>query len=430
MPQFYERPLDVAELLNGQRVRLDKTQENVTPDDYRRHMEERMRQSEEIAKRPTYSVDVKPKKLPSGWDYLAKAPGHVWRAFTEYLPKTPTVGHNYGGNPLASGVYNPVTGETMLPGSAKAPTQPPLSYRGHSIAEDVRRAGEYLAPMDLTKDATPGSQALHTALGLIPGVSALRAAAKGVKNTAKGLKAAVKARPKTLAELAEMNTPALLKPKPVPPKPKPSPFGELLGIADDGARGVAHGVAEGLNHASQPARRGFVSRTLTDPWFWMGGGNAAVSIGKQAIDSIMGAGALAKQTLDMPEERSSAAPPEAPAKPKDEPIKQEDFDGRKLFGPKGEVPGNDKRGNPVTKPTVPAGANEADSLGAQYLLNNDADFNATKAEYLTLKNKIRLLQERRLPLNAALSASDIERWNELNSREFKTPAGVSIFEGR
>lgn len=109
-------------------------------------------------------------------------------------------------------------------------------------------------------------------------------------------------------------------------------------------------------------------------------------------------------------------------------IKQEDFDGRKLFGPKGEVPGNDKRGNALTRPRLPAGANEADSHGSQYLFNNDADFNAVKTEYLSLKNKIRLLQDRRIPLNAGLSGSDIERWNELNSSEFKTPAGVSIFE--
>lgn len=98
----------------------------------------------------------------------------------------------------------------------------------------------------------------------------------------------------------------------------------------------------------------------------------------------------------------------------------------------GAAPGNDASGNalPGVKPDVPFNAESAPGIGALNALGNDADLNELRAEYAGLKRKVRILQERGLPLDAGMRPREIERWSDLNSPANRTEGGVSIFEGR
>lgn len=199
------------------------------------------------------------------------------------------------------------------------------------------------------------------------------------------------------------------------------------------ARSAAGNVAQGAGRtAARAAKPSLLNRAFDATWKFPLAHRGLMATG---VTGWVGYEAIKRglNGISAPEPDLSQSPGKAAPQPgADAPIKQEDFDGRKMFGPKGEVPGNDAKGNalPNVRPDVPHKAEYAPGLGALNALGNDASMNRVRVEYAILKRKVRMLQERHLPLEAGMRPDEIERWSELNDPENQTPGGRSIFEGR
>lgn len=445
MPLFPEhaprrRLLDVAELLGEQVVKLDKAQGNVTPDEYRKSQQERAAQSKAFAGQqrklhPTQPPAPKPAE-PGFWETYPKVPSKVADALGSVVPKA---------------VKEATIPSWLLPG-------PP----GMKVGDVTRGMIDIASPLDTSKDATATSQIVHAIASGIPlsklvgkyGQKAIDAAFAAGKDLIKKFDVAST---KALRK-------ALIKPPPKPPTPQEllggkKPFysdpkraaeaaakgsNDLLGILPEAGQ-VAAGAAAG---AARPAlTRGLLSRAigaLSSPFGGFAGGAGALGLqyllqggGLKNISDAAFLGAnIANRPPDLPKERPGTAMP--PASGAEKPTQQKpglqdqlrEAEKQQLDPRHGGPKGLDAQGLPEFQPVKPKPEDVAKvpGVGAQHAIANDRAFLEMRAEYAKLRDKARILQERRLPLGAGMSRFEIDRWRMFNKPEYQTSSGKSIFD--
>ncbi len=427
MPLFPEhaprrRLLDVAELLGEQVVKLDKAQGNVTPDEYRKAQEERMAQSKAFAEEQSKKHPTKPpaQKPPE--------PG-----FFETIPKLPGKLVSAAGAAIPEGVKSAKIPSWLLPG-------PP----GMKVGEATRGMIDIASPIDLSEKANYGSQALGAAAALtgarlatvLANLRKLKTAAKGAHDAAKARSAA-----KSAADAARARSQKHLEES-----------SRMFG----GTSGATAGGVAGSSAAEPAVRSTFLGglksaiadglRTRAGFWPKMAGatglGGTLGYLAWQNMPSIWQrtgeiaglASAIANRPPDVPTAKRNEAP--GPASPVEKPKPADVRDelraaDKEWIDPRhGGARGVDEQGFPVKILPRPSEKDLANVRGgaAEESLRNDAGFAKARAAYMRLKNKVRILNDRRIPLEAGLTPFELRDWNTFNAAHLMTPSGLSIYD--
>lgn len=443
MPLFPEhaprrRLLDVAELLGEQVVKLDKAQGNVTPDEYRKAQEERKAQSKAFAEEQSKKHPTKPPK-----------------------PPTKEFGRNIAGFnlPALQDLKDPefYDAAAKVPGKLASGAAAGAAEKGILSDEDAwkaRRIAEAVSPIDLSEKATVGSQAIGTAaslagarlLTMLNNLRKLKGVSKAAHDTAKARSAA-----KAEAErILGGKKPFYSDPKRL--KPAAGRADDILGLPGvESAAGAIGGAVAGP--AARPSFLGGLKSAVADGlrtrvglWPKMAGA-AGVSgtLGYlawqntpslwQRTGEALGLGnALLNRPPDLPEKKPNEAP--GPASPAEKPKPANVIDelreaGRQQLDPRHGGPrGVNEQGLPEFKLPRPSPEELANvrGIGNMRALRNDAEFAAMRSEYMTLKNKVKILNDRRIPLENGLTEYELDRWNDFNSADSLTTSGKSIFD--
>lgn len=430
MPLFPEhaprrRLLDVAELLGEQVVKLDKAQSNVTPDEYRKSQQERAAQSKAYAeeqgkKHPTKSPAQKPPE-----------PG-----FFETIPKLPGKLVSAAGAAIPEGVKSAKIPSWLLPG-------PP----GMKVGEATRGMIDIASPIDLSEKANYGSQALGAAAALtgarlatvLANLRKLKTAANVAHDAAKARSAAKSAadaaRARSQKQLEESSrmfggtsgatAGGVAGSSATEPAARSTFLGGLKSAIADGLRTKVGLWPKGIPGVGLGAGLGYV----------IGHGVPSISTLWQKTGEALGLGeALRNRPPDLPEKKPNEAP--GPASPAEKPKPANVVDelreaGRQQLDPRHGGPrGVNEQGLPEFKLPRPSPEELANvrGIGNMRALRNDAEFAAMRSEYMTLKNKVKILNDRRIPLENGLTEYELDRWNDFNSADSLTTSGKSIFD--
>jgi hypothetical protein len=443
MPLFPEhaprrRLLDVAELLGEQVVKLDKAQGNVTPDEYRKAQEERMAQSKAFAEEQSKKYPTKPPAPP---------------------PKE--FGRNIAGFnlPTLKDLKDPefYDAAAKVPGKLASGAAAGAAEKGILSDEDAwkaRRIAEAISPIDLSEKATVGSQAIGTAaslagarlLTMLNNLRKLKGASKAAHDTAKARSAAKAEADRILGG----KKPFYSDPKRL--KPAAGRADDILGLPGvESATGAIGGAV-----ASPAARSSFLGglksaiadglRTRAGFWPKMAGatglGGTLGYLAWQNMPSIWQrtgeiaglASAIANRPPDVPTAKRNEAP--GPASPVEKPKPADVRDelraaDKEWIDPRhGGARGVDEQGFPVKILPRPSEKDLANVRGgaAEESLRNDAGFAKARAAYMRLKNKVRILNDRRIPLEAGLTPFELRDWNTFNAAHLMTPSGLSIYD--
>ena len=460
MPLFPEhaprrRLLDVSELLGEQVVRLDKAQGNVTPDEYRRYQEERAAQSKAFAEQQSKLHPTKPPVEPP------KQFGQVVGGF--HIPKLEDLKDPEFWNAAAKVPGKLAEGVTAGVGNS--------GIISDQNAWRAKRIAEALSPVDISEGATPGSQAVG-AIASLTGARLLT-----VLNNLRKLKGTAKASHEVTRDLVKSKAVAkaeadrlkaesqriLGQDKPYfsdasRVKPTPKVADDLLGLPSESAGRFIGGAAEGAvgAAASQATRKSFldgVKRAVADGFrqkmgVWPKGLTGIGGLGAlgylawqnsgSMLDKAGGALGLDSAIRNRPPDLPFAVPDEAPgpasppAKVKPADVKEEiRAADREWIDPRhGGARGVNEQGFADKILQRPSNRDLAGIRGsaAEESVRSNAGFAEARSAYMRLKNKVRILNERGIPLGSGLTPFELEDWNTFNSPDLRTSSGLSIYD--
>ena len=137
---------------------------------------------------------------------------------------------------------------------------------------------------------------------------------------------------------------------------------------------------------------------------------------------------------DLPTAKPNEAPGPAPAveKPKPADMKEEiRAANREWIDPRhGGARGVNEQGFAEKILPRPAEKDLVNVRGsaAEESIRSNSGFAEARSAYMRLKNKVRILNERGIPIGSGLTPFELEDWNTFNSPDLLTPSGLSIYD--